>query len=202
MKKQSCKIKPFSEVTEFHGHICPGSALGYKAAELALKKLTADKSSDEELVAIVENDSCAVDAIQVTTGCTFGKGNLIFRDYGKQVYTFINRATKKAIRISLNDSFSIDKIDPSIYHIRRKVHLNKASKEDLAILDNSILNVSDKIIKMPPEKIFNSKFVEVEIPNKAKIFESIKCSECGELVSSHRIIKKDDSKICIPCSKI
>ena len=201
MKKQSFKIKPFSEVTEFHGHICPGSALGYKAAELALKKLTTTRSLDEEMIAVVENDSCAVDAIQVTTGCTFGKGNLIFRDYGKQVYTFINRVTGKAIRISLDESFSIDKIDPSISKIRQKVRSNKASKEDLVELDKAILNASDKIIEMPPEKIFNYKFVEVEIPDKATIFENLKCSECGEMVSSHRIINKDDSPVCIPCSK-
>nr|WP_279383444.1 FmdE family protein [Methanobacterium formicicum] len=25
-----------------------------------------------------------MDAIQVITGCTFGKGNLIFKDYGKK----------------------------------------------------------------------------------------------------------------------
>ena len=33
------KIKPFSDVTEFHGHICPGSAIGYKAAKIAIKEL-------------------------------------------------------------------------------------------------------------------------------------------------------------------
>ena len=32
-------MKPFSEVTKFHGHICPGSAIGYKAAEAGLTNL-------------------------------------------------------------------------------------------------------------------------------------------------------------------
>jgi len=90
----------WEDAKNFHGHECGGLAWGYKVAEFALEKLNFDRSSDEELVAIVENDSCAIDGIQVVAGCTFGKGNLIFRDYGKHVYTFFNRNTGQGIRIS------------------------------------------------------------------------------------------------------
>lgn len=38
---------------------------------------------DEEVVAAMEPDMCGVDAIQFLTGCTFGKGNLIDLDVGK-----------------------------------------------------------------------------------------------------------------------
>jgi len=90
----------WEDAVRFHGHECGGLAWGYKVSLFALEKLNFDRASDEELVAIVENDSCAVDGIQVVTGCTFGKGNLIFRDYGKHVYTFFNRNTGEGIRIS------------------------------------------------------------------------------------------------------
>jgi len=66
----------------FHGHWCPGLALGIRASELALRDF--GKAGDEEIVAVVETDMCGVDAIQFLTGCTFGKGNLIHRDYGKK----------------------------------------------------------------------------------------------------------------------
>src|SRR5574342_220054 len=88
------------EAIQFHGHLCPGLALGYRVAKAALRELQAERPQDEELVAIVENDSCSADAVQFITGCTFGKGNLIFRDYGKHVYTFYNRRTGKGLRIS------------------------------------------------------------------------------------------------------
>ncbi len=101
-------MKTFEDAVEFHGHACPGLALGYRAALFALETL-GKRAADEELVAIVENNSCAVDAVQLLTGCTFGKGNLIFRDYGKQVYTFVKRssqneaaATGEGLRISVN----------------------------------------------------------------------------------------------------
>ena len=60
------------ETIQFHGHLCAGLALGYRVAKAPLRELKADRPQDEELVAIVENDSCAVDAIQFITGATFG----------------------------------------------------------------------------------------------------------------------------------
>lgn len=59
----------------FHGHVCPGLALGFVASDFAMAKLLASHAEDEELVAVVENDACFADAVQVLTGCTFGKGN-------------------------------------------------------------------------------------------------------------------------------
>jgi formylmethanofuran dehydrogenase subunit E len=43
------------KVAEFHGHMCPGLAVGIRAAELALREI-GPHSSDEEVVAIIETD--------------------------------------------------------------------------------------------------------------------------------------------------
>ncbi len=40
-----------------------------------MRILQVERDGDEELFAIVETDACGADAIQVITGCTFGKGN-------------------------------------------------------------------------------------------------------------------------------
>ncbi len=114
---KSFQMKTFEDVVAFHGHACPGLALGYRVSLYALKML-GDRASDEELTATVENSSCAVDAVQVLTGCTFGKGNLIFRDYGKHVYTFIRRPSGEGIRISV-DWRSPEETD------RREKHVGK-----------------------------------------------------------------------------
>ena len=42
-------ICPFSEVTRFHGHVCPGTAIGYRAGEIALKKLRSHRATDKSL---------------------------------------------------------------------------------------------------------------------------------------------------------
>ena len=68
----------WNKCAEFHGHKCPGLATGFRVATEAMAKLGLDgPEADEELVCVTENDSCAVDAVQVITGCTMGKGNLI-----------------------------------------------------------------------------------------------------------------------------
>ena len=45
-------------------------------ATAAMNELDSIRAEDEEIVAIVENDACGVDALQCVSGCTFGKGNL------------------------------------------------------------------------------------------------------------------------------
>ncbi len=178
------KLIPFSEVTKFHGHICPGTAIGYRAGEIAIKKLSSPRAVDEEFLAIVENDSCSVDAIQVVTGCTFGKGNLIFKDHGKHVYTFINRDTGEALRLSLN--IPIDEVNPEFAELRKKAFIGTASDEEKEEFENQRDKTSYDILDMPDDELFKIEHVKIEIPEEARIFQSIKCAKCGELVAEHR----------------
>ncbi len=187
----------FSEVTKFHGHVCPGTAIGYHAGEIAIKKLSSVRAIDEEFLAIVENDSCSVDAIQVVTGCTFGKGNLIFKDHGKHVYTFVNRDTGNALRLSLNKG--IDEMDPEFAKIRQKAFSGSASEEEKMEFEKKKNEISQNILAMPDNELFKIEHVKIEIPEKARIFQSVKCAKCGELVVEHRARVENDNFVCIPC---
>ncbi len=91
----------YQECVKFHGHTCMGLTIGYLAAKLALAHLEVKRAADEELIAIVENDACCCDAVQVLTGCTFGKGNFFFKDHGKMAFTFGARSSGKSIRLVL-----------------------------------------------------------------------------------------------------
>ena len=82
----------------FHGHVCGGLTIGYKAAIYATELMDLCFSDDEQVVCISENDACGVDAIQVVLGCSVGKGNLLFHIRGKQAFSFYNRKTGKSIR--------------------------------------------------------------------------------------------------------
>src|SRR5512141_1683339 len=87
----------FQKAAEFHGHTCPGLAMGYRVAKYVIEHYP--RAKDEELVCIAENRSCSVDAIQSLLGCTEGKGNLILKDNGKQVFTVYSRDNNKALRV-------------------------------------------------------------------------------------------------------
>jgi formylmethanofuran dehydrogenase subunit E len=73
----------------FHGHICPGLTIGYKAALYARDLLDLEFSQDEEVVCVTENDACGVDAISVVLGCSVGRGNLLFRLRGETGILFL-----------------------------------------------------------------------------------------------------------------
>lgn len=91
----------FQKCVNFHGHICPGVAIGFQAARILMERLGVRRAPDEELVATAETDACGADAIQVMTGCTFGKGNFIFKDYGKHAFSLADRKKGKTVRVCL-----------------------------------------------------------------------------------------------------
>jgi formylmethanofuran dehydrogenase subunit E len=193
------QITSFSDVAKFHGHICIGLTIGYIAARAGIEELCADRDVDEELVTIVENDACGVDAVQVLTGCTIGKGNLIFKDYGKQAFTFICRNSNKAVRVVLKSDFNIDALDPELSKIRAKVMSGTPTESETLEFRKRMNNISEIMRETPPEKMFDIKHVNVEIPQKARIFNSVKCSKCGEMFAESRARMQNGEIVCISC---
>ena len=164
---------------------------------MLLIKLEHPDATDEEFLAIVENDSCSVDAIQVVTGCTMGKGNLIFKDYGKHVYTFINRDSGEVLRLSLNKG--IDEIDSDFGKLRDNAFSESAGEEDKLEFEKRKNKISNEILDMADNELFMIEFVDMDIPDEARIFRSLRCAKCGELVAEHRLRVENGVMICIPC---
>jgi len=167
----------YADIARFHGHECPGLAIGYRMACAAMDELRQMRSADEEVVAIVENDACGVDALQCVSGCTFGKGNLIFRDYGKQVYTLYSRATRRGVRV--------------LFHGRGMPRGFGDDREARARW----------ILEAPREEIVSVTQVAVEEPEPARIHKSMACSVCGERVMESRLRLQDGKPVCIPCAR-
>lgn len=167
----------YSQIVQFHGHECPGLAIGYRMATAAMEELRSMRSEDEEIVAIVENDACGVDALQCVTGCTFGKGNLQFFDYGKQVYTLYSRTSGKGVRV--------------VFHGKG---IPDSFRNDRAAL-------ADWILKAPAQSILSVSRIQVPEPEPAKIEKSLPCALCGELVMKSRLREVGGKAACIPCSE-
>ena len=165
----------YEEIIEFHGHECPGLAMGFRMACAGLEALSSMHAEDEELVAIVENNACGVDALQCVTGCTFGKGNLLFRDYGKQVYTIYCRSTRKGVRV--------------VFH-GRGVPENVRQDRDAR---------TAWILSAPLVQIIDIAKVAVPEPEPARIFESVPCAICGEMVMEPRLRRIGQQQVCVPC---
>jgi formylmethanofuran dehydrogenase subunit E len=162
--------------------------------------LKAGRSDDEELVCIVENDACGVDAIQVVASCSVGKGNLILRDFGKHAYTFFDRKYNRATRLVQRPEPVIERIDPLAATLRPKVMSGTATPAEQKEFHTRQLAIIEKILTMPIEELFVIKEVEPKIPERARIFRSVQCASCGEMVAEHRARVQDGKFVCIPCA--
>lgn len=158
----------------FHGHECPGLAIGVKACEAAIERLGIGFSDDEEIVCVTENDACGVDAVQAILSCTLGKGNLIYRGTGKQAFTFYNRKNGEKLRVYLKA-----KKDPSMERLEWQKYLLNA----------------------PVDEIFSFSEPKFELPEKARIFNTISCEICDECAKEDMIHIQNGKKVCADCYK-
>ncbi len=166
----------YVDIVKFHGHECPGLAIGYRMSLAAMAALGAAPAGDEELVAIVENDACGVDALQMVSGCTFGKGNLVFRDHGKQVYTLFSRTSGRSVRV--------------LFHGRGM---------PAEVKDDRLARAA-WILSAPEEAIVSTGPALLELPAAARVSSSVPCAICGEPVMEGRLRQVDGQGVCIPCA--
>ena len=165
-------IELWEKTTVFHGHSCPGLAIGYKAALYAKELLGLTFSRDEEVVCVAENDACGVDAISVILGCSAGKGNLLLRLRGKQAFSFFNRSTGKSARLVFKGG-----------------NMGEVSKDERREI----------LLDTPHNELFEVKEVPFVLPEEARLFRSIACEECGEATAESHIRLQDGKKLCMDC---
>ena len=162
--------KEWEQCVAFHGHECSGLAIGYKAVLLAREKLGLTKSSDEQFVCITECDACCNDAIQIMTGCTTGKGNLLFHMTGKFAFTFYSRKTGEGIRLAMNYYDGNDPAASETYYWNTE-----------------------------PSELFRETPVRIPLPERAKVFKSVRCSVCGEKAAENHMRMQNGEYVCKDC---
>lgn len=155
----------------FHGHVCGGLAIGYQAALYAAGLLGLTFSEDEQVVCVAENDACGVDAVQAVLGCSVGRGNLLFHLTGKQAFSFYNRATGQSVRLVLR---------PGPEAMGRE--------EALAYYRDGA-----------PERLFDVKKTTIRLPERARMFASHVCENCGEAAGEQWIRLSGGKKLCVDC---
>ncbi len=185
------------QIVAFHGHMCPGLALGIRAAEVALAEI-GPSSGDEEVVAIVETDMCGVDAIQYLTGCTFGKGNLVHRDFGKIAFTFVRRSDGRAVRISAVPG-AWGSPEGELEVLFPKVRAGTTSTEEQKRFLTLMRTRSEGIMSTPIEHLYDVRDVRETVPPKARVLTSVACRSCSEPTMETRIRRLDGRDLCPPC---
>jgi formylmethanofuran dehydrogenase subunit E len=98
---------------DFHGHLGPYLVLGLLAGETALKKLKSKKYFGLEVKvwgATKKPKSCLIDGLQLSTGATYGKGNIHKFNGNKIKISLRNLKNKKNITLQLREDL-VKKLD-------------------------------------------------------------------------------------------
>lgn len=161
----------WEKAAAFHGHKCPGLAIGFKAVEALEARCGAQFASDEQLVCVSENDTCAVDAVQALLGCTLGKGSLLYKKRGKMAFTFYFRESGQSVRLC----FTAENDD-----LPRKQWM-------------------EWLLEQPAETLFSFGEAREALPERARIFRSVTCECCGEKTREDLIRLSDGRMLCLDC---
>lgn len=177
-KGESAYPEDLQRLMGFHGHLCTGLLIGYRATRLGLRRMRVRAAQDEELIAMVENNSCSADAVQFMASCTFGKGNLFYRPFGKQVFTFARRPSGDAVRVSLRKEVEVGL--PEERTARRR-------------------EFSHRLLSAADRELFRCKRIQITLPPPAETYPSLPCKACGEPVMEIAARIAHGKLLCQPC---
>jgi formylmethanofuran dehydrogenase subunit E len=120
------------EAVEFHGHLGPYLVLGLLAGELAVKKHKFKKYFGLNVKiwgATKKPKSCLIDGLQLSSGATYGKGNIEKFNGASIKIEFFNCANKKKIILRLKENI-IQELQKTKTHRDSEILAKKWFKED------------------------------------------------------------------------
>ncbi len=163
----------FQKAAAFHGHVCPGLAIGVRAAAEALKILGAERGA-KGLSCIAESRACYIDGIQWVFGVTPGNGNLEIRKRGKTAFNFYSRNTGTDVRLLARDW---------------PQGLEKAEMIEF-------------LLTAPLEQVFDlteTRFAPP--PDSFTRRPSVKCARCGEACREPFLRIVQGETVCLDCAE-
>lgn len=164
----------YREAGKFHGHSCPGLAIGVRAAAEALRILEVEDSDRKDLSCIAESGACYLDGIQTVFGATLGTSSIEVCQRGKAAFNFYNEGKGKSVRLYLLDS-------PA-----------GLSREES----------TERYLTAPFESVFKVTPVHFEPkPYVAASREERHCSRCGESTREAFLKVIDGEVLCQNCAE-
>ncbi len=186
---------------KFQGHKCPALAMGLRVGAAALNKLNVERAKDDELllhVDVGENHWAMeyVDGLQVITGCTTGKGNLIITHKGKWSVVLTDLEKNKAVRVTPKPEIilSFRKTDFFKNYRRKGIRASLAPDEVVEPVINLVMNSPEERLLIISD-VYDYNHTQPHLS-----FNSFVCEECDEVVIEEYGRIKDGKMICIDCA--
>ncbi len=189
-----------SQTLEFHGHKCWASTAGVRLGLAAMETLGVPRAGAKQLHAIIEigdhhGAMCFGDGIQVTTGCTFGKGNIEKSGAGKFAVTLIDKATLRAVRVAYRPTLQ-PQIKASAFMTKRA-----AGVPPTQIPEEEQMEVVRLVWDAPADEIMAvSEVQETSWSEPEEIVRFFTCPKCAELVAEPYARVANGEIVCMACS--
>lgn len=162
----------YRQAGNFHGHWCPGLAIGVRAAFEAGQTLgTQMADRHNHIQCLAESSACWMDGIQFVLGATLGNGALKIDDTGKSAFNFYNPETGESLRY---------------YLLELPRELPKSE-------------LIDYILTAPLEEVFRRTPVHRPFPPRAEKSPELVCPLCGERFRSDKTRYRDGQALCPHC---
>ncbi len=158
----------------YHGHLCMGQTLGVRLALKGMELI--GTSNPRQMIALIENDRCIADAIQIVTGTRIGRRSAKLVDLGKMAATFLNCETGVSWRVNIRQ------VDPAAKHGEA------ACRSVLCVPDAELLSWRRVRVQLKPE----------EMPGRPK--KTVECACCGEKVFDNKDVAGADGPLCRACA--
>jgi formylmethanofuran dehydrogenase subunit E len=168
-----------------HGHLCPGQVLGVRMSIRGLEELGLEAPPPKRLIAVVETDRCAADAVASVTGCSLGKRTLKHYDYGKMAASFLDLQTGDGVRVVARE----DSRERAHFYAPGITDPHRAQTEAYREMpDAEIMTVQRVRILLAPDDLPGSPRARAQ------------CERCGEHVSDGREVLRAGSVFCKACA--
>lgn len=187
----------WNQAVKFHGHVCPGVAVGFRASIYALKLLDLTGNISESYYAVAENDVCGLDGVQIVTGCTIGNDSLIIDNQGKKAFSFVHKKTGDGIRVLLKVPLWGDYNEAvELHHKVKKGETTSQEKERFFTLRGKR---GLELLDYPDKALFSFSKINLKIPSKPRLHNFVTCAICQEPTMLPWIKRKDDLEVCSKC---
>jgi formylmethanofuran dehydrogenase subunit E len=189
----------FKGAVDFHRHLCLDIAIGYRAAKVLMRQMGDQMKNMKELVALVGNETCALDAIQEVTGCTFGKRNLYLTNIGKPVYILQNTKTGQGVRAYCTYWDTFD--HQELRRVRKEATSPTATAEQKAAFQKLTDGKISEILAAPESALFSVTNVTLPPPPKSGKYDAEPCDACGEHTNVALLTESEGKRLCKECLK-
>ena len=175
------------DAAERHGHLCAGQVLGVRMALRGLNELGVDPDREpKRILAWVEIDRCATDAIATVTGCSLGRRTLKFLDYGKMAATFVDTQTQRAVRVVALESA----------RERARAYAPPDMERHQAELVAYQNMPDEELMRVYEVRVAMSEF---DLPGPPR--RRVTCACCGEGVNDGREVIHHGETLCRACAE-